>query len=133
MQSPHVLVLERDPIIGNDMREEVLALSKDAVVRLAATAVAARDLAAAMPRIDLLIFSSRSNGLVDPALAQRLTGRAGTVMFIGEPEETSPFAPRNGTHLARTPFTSASLREDLSGITVDGAPLFPRRSPERRR
>jgi hypothetical protein len=133
MQLPHILVLEREPLIADDMREEVLALAQDAVVEHATTFDAADDLAGRMPRIDLLIVSSRSESFIDARGYESLARQARSVLLIGPADEGAPSRGTGREHVARTPFTSASLREDLQGISVDGAPLFPQKSPEPQR
>lgn len=128
MQFPHILVVEPQLLVANDMREEVLALSRDAVVHLAPTVSAAGGMAGDMSRIDLLIVSSHSAACDDAAGCQRLAEQARAVLVVGEAEDGEPPCPAlRGAPVAQTPFTSFSLRRNLRGINVDGAPLFPRK------
>ncbi len=129
MKSSHILLLEPEPLIANDMREEILALERDAVVELAASIEAAQAVAARIGRIDLLIVSNCSGAFLGIPAYDGLAETADSILVIGDAPDGPAARERASVHLARAPFTSASLREDLREITVAGAPLFPRRSP----
>ncbi len=129
MKSPHILLLEREPLIADDLREEILTMAKDAVVEIALSLEAAAECAVRMERIDLLIVSNRSGAFTEAPAYDGLAEAADSILLIGDAAEPAP--DPEPVHVARTPFTSSSLREDLQGITVAGAPLFPQRSRAR--
>ncbi len=124
MHTSHVILLEREPIIARDMGEEVLALDPHAVVRLARSVERALIHADALGRVDLLIVSHRSEPLGDVSRMPELAQAARSVLLVGDDDPDWLRAQRD-VHVARTPFTSWSLRQDLCRVTVSGAPLFP--------
>ncbi len=126
MSVRHVIVLEKEAIIASDMGEEVASLDEDALVRLATSVEDAASEAEALGRVDLLIVSHRSATFADDASFPALAETARSVMILSD-EDMNQLSRIKGVHVARTPFTSSSLRRDLMGITVSGAPLFPQR------
>lgn len=129
MNARYVIVLEREPIIANDMVEEVAALDPGAHVRLATSIDGALAAVQEVDTVDLLIVSQRSTAFATDARFPRLARAARSLMLIGD-ESQDWLRDYVDVHVARAPFTSSSLRTDLMSVTVAGAPLFPQRSPE---
>ncbi len=124
-----VIVLDREPLVASDMREEISALDAEAVVHQVTTVAEALSRMGGIARLDLLIVSDRASNFSAKPGFVALVRSARSLMVLSDAEDEWLTACPHA-RVTRTSFTAASLRRDLRAITVGGAPLFPQRCRE---